>query len=146
MNTAWRPSVLAMLRAIALVLCLAAPHAQAGDVYVWTDAEGRRQISDVVPPKYAGKARRIVAPEPPARPAPGAGSAAAGGSAAPAAPAAPSAADCQTRWEIYADARECLAFFEGLDPALAASGRASCPVVQPPPAACAAPASGLSSR
>jgi hypothetical protein len=130
-----------MIRALALALCLAAPHAHAGDVYVWTDAEGRKQISDVVPPKYAGKARRIIVPE--AAPTQER-SAAAGGSAQarseavtlPAMPVAPSAVECQTRREIYADSRECLAFFDGLDPAVAASGRAGCPAVQPPPPTC----------
>jgi hypothetical protein len=123
------------------MVLLGASFAHAGDVYVWTDADGRKQISDVVPGKYRSKAKKVDVPEMPPIAAEDTRSAAAGGSASPL-----PALDCQATWQQYLEARECLAFYEYALRGLDADPRANCPVVPAPPANCAPPESGISSR
>lgn len=129
-----------MFRLLALALVFGSFPLHAGDVYVWTDKDGRKQISDVVPDKDRGKAQIVEVPSPSNE----ARSAAAGGTAAPAEePVAPTgvATDCQTRWQLYRqlylESRECLAFYEYALRGLEADPRASCPVAPAPPQACA---------
>lgn len=136
-----------MVRICAIALLLACSSLQAADVYVWLDESGRRQISDVVPEKHRARAKRVEVASPstedPQREAEAfagyARSAAAGGSAAP-------STDCQASWQLYLESRECLAFYEYAQRGLEADPRASCPVVPAPPADCAPPPTGISSR
>lgn len=72
-----------MIRFLAFALVLGASPVLAGDVYVWTDKDGRRQISDVVPAKDRAKAHKVDVPDMPAPPAEDLRSAASGGTAAP---------------------------------------------------------------
>ena len=132
------------MRSLLPGLLLVSSALHAGDVYVWVDKEGRKQISDVVPERYQSKATRIWAPEPPA-PAPEERSAAAGGTAAPAIPQAAATNDCNLRWQLYRDSRECLDFYEYALRGLDTDGRANCPVV-PAPSDCAPPPTGISSK
>ena len=129
-----------MNRTLLFALLVAASYAHA-DVYVWTDKDGRRQISDVVPPQYQAKARKVEVPDMPAPPVEDLRSAAAGGTAAPVA----EPPDCQLRWERYLDSRECVEFYEYALRGLDADPRANCPVV-PQPQDCAPPSMGISSK
>ena len=136
-----------MSRSFFLGLLLVSSTLHAGDVYVWVDQDGRKQISDVVPEKYRSRASRVWAPEPPA-PAVDQRSAAAGGTAAPARtglPQAPTANDCNLRWQLYRDSLECLEFYEYALRGLDADARPNCPVVAQPQD-CAPPAMGISSK
>lgn len=136
-----------MFRPLALVLAFASLPLHAGDVYVWTDNDGRKQISDVVPDKYRARARKVDVPRaqaPVIEPA----SAAAGGTAAPGATqtaTAPATADCNLIWQRYLDSRECLAFYEYALRGLDADPRTVCMVVPAPPAQCEPP-TGISSK
>lgn len=132
------------MRSLLPGLLLVSSTLHAGDVYVWVDKEGRKQISDVVPQRYQSKATRIWAPEAPA-PAVEPQSAAAGGSAAPAIPQTAAVNECNLRWQLYRDSRECLDFYEYALRGLDADGRANCPVA-PAPMDCAPPAPGISSK
>jgi hypothetical protein len=126
-------------------LALACSSLHAADIYVWTDESGRRQISDVVPDKYRARARIVAVPVQPEQ----ARSAASGGTAAPEpeqTPPASAATDCNLRWQLYFDARECFDFYEYALRGLDADPRASCPVVPAAPRDCAPPATGISSR
>ena len=129
-----------MNRALVFAFLFAAWHAHA-DVYVWTDKDGRRQISDVVPPQYQAKAKKVDVPDMPAPPAEDLRSAAAGGSAPPV-----MQADCDAQWKAYEESRECIAFYEYALRGLDADPRANCPVAAIPPRDCAPPATGISSR
>jgi len=125
-----------MNRVLVFALLVAAGHAHA-DIYVWTDKDGRRQISDVVPPQYQAKARKVEVPDTPAPPpAEDLRSAAAGGSAAPGVEV-----DCAS----YEESRECLAFYEYALRGLDADPRTNCPVVVAPQG-CAPPPTGISSK
>ncbi|MEA3193646.1 MAG: hypothetical protein QOD26_1979 [Betaproteobacteria bacterium] len=118
-----------MVRIPLIALALACSSLQAADVYVWVDESGRRQISDVVPEKDRARAKKIEVPAGEAR------SAAAGGTAAPAegpVTQAPAATDCQARWQLYRDSRECVAFYEYALRGLEADPHANCPVVPAP--------------
>ena len=139
-------SLTGMSRSLVLAFLLVSPTLQAGDVYVWVDKDGRKQISDVVPERYRSRATQIWAPEP-LTPAVEPRSAAAGGSAAPVAQAIPQAAanDCNLRWQLYRDSRECLDFYEDPLRGFHAEGRASCPIVAQPQD-CAPPSMGISSK
>jgi len=129
-----------MKRALVLVLLVACGQACA-DVYVWTDKDGRRQISDVVPPQYQAKAKKVDVPDMPAPPVEDLRSAASGGTAAPVA----EIPDCGLRWERYLDSRECVEFYEYALRGLDADPRANCQVV-PQPQDCAPPPMGISSK
>ena len=130
-----------MNRALVFAFLFAAWHAHA-DVYVWTDKDGRRQISDVVPPQYQAKARKVDVPDMPAPAVEDTRSAASGGSAAPTA-----GMDCDAQWQAYEESRECLAFYEYALRGFDADPRANCPVVAVPSRACPPPpATGISSR
>ena len=72
-------------------------------------------------------------------------SAAAGGTAAQAAPQASSATDCNLRWQLYFDARECLDFYESVLRGLDTDARPSCPVIAQP-RDCEPPPTGISSK
>jgi hypothetical protein len=123
-------SLTGMFRLVALALVFGSSPLHAADIYIWTDSDGRKQISDVVPEKDRVRAKKVEAPAP---------SAAAGGTAAPIEPPvapAPVASDCQTRWQRYLDSRECLAFYEYAQRGLQADPRASCAVVAAPAVQC----------
>lgn len=130
-----------MIRLLALVLVLGAPPVLAGDVYVWTDQDGRRQISDVVPEKFRNRAKKVDVPTMPTPPAEDTRSAASGGSAAPTA-----AMDCDALWKAYDESRECIAFNEYALRGFDADPRANCTLAPPPPSNCESPRSGISSR
>jgi hypothetical protein len=134
-----------MMRICVVVLVLASTSLHAGDVYVWVDETGRRQISDVVPPKYRAKAKRVEVPDAAAPPA-DARSAAAGGSAAPVAPRALVATDCTLAWQLYIESRECMAFKEEALRGFDVDPRVGCPVAAAPPAQCPSPETGISSK
>jgi hypothetical protein len=129
-----------MSRSFFLAFLLVSPTLHA-DVYVWSDKDGRRQISDVVPPQYQAKARKVEVPDMPAPPpTEDLRSAAAGGSAAPAVEG-----DCAAQWQRYDESRECLAFYEYALRGLDADPRANCPLAAAPQG-CATPAMGISSK
>lgn len=132
-----------MIRPLALALALAvlSPLAYAGDVYVWIDKDGRRQISDVVPARYQAKARKVEVPDMPAPPVEDLRSAAAGGSAAPAVEV-----DCAAQWQSYDESLECLAFYEYALRGFDADPRANCPVVVAPQGCAPPPRTGISSK
>jgi hypothetical protein len=131
-----------MIRLLAFALILGTRPVLAGDVYVWTDKDGRRQISDNVPAKYRSKARKVDVPDvPAAAPVEDLRSAASGGSAAP----AEVAMDCDAQWQRFQESRACLAFYEYALRGLDADPRAECPVA-PQPLGCRPPPEGISSR
>lgn len=130
-----------MNRALLLALLVASAHAHA-DVYVWTDKDGRRQISDVVPPQYQARAKKVEVPDmPPPPPTEDLRSAAAGGSAAPAVEV-----DCAGQWQRYEESRECLAFYEYALRGSDADPRANCPLAVAPQGCAPPPATGISSK
>jgi len=127
-----------MMRISVVALVLASTSLHAGDVYVWVDETGRRQISDVVPPRYRAKARKVEVPSP---------SAAAGGTAAPAQQVVvPAWTDCNRAWQLYIESRDCMAFQEEALRGFDAGPRTGCPVALAPPAWCPSPETGISSR
>jgi hypothetical protein len=121
-------------RALAFALALVSLPLHAGDVHVWLDDEGRKQISDVVPDRYRARARRVQVPEV-AVTAVEAGSAAAGGTAAPVEQRTPEM-NCELAWRRYLDSRECLAFHQDALRGLDVDARANCAVVPAPAAQC----------
>jgi hypothetical protein len=129
-----------MIRSTLALTLACIPLQVLADVYVWTDADGRRQISDSVPAKYRAKAKKVDVPDMPAPPAEDLRSAASGGTAPPSA-----TMDCEAQWQRYQESSECLAFYEYALRGFDADPRANCPIV-PQPQGCAPPPMGISSR
>lgn len=127
-----------MMRISVIALLLASTSLHAGDVYVWVDETGRRQISDVVPPQYRAKARKVEVPSQPA--------AAAGGTASPPELVVPAATNCSLAWQLYIESRECVAFREEALRGFDVDPRIGCPVAAAPPAQCPSPEAGISRR
>ena len=149
------------------VACAAAFAAHAGDIYVWTDENGKTHLADSVPAKYRKAAVRIdssqfeltpeeqreaaaaraalekkaaaVSAPAPTKPARPATPGAAAPLRAPASNGAPSARECEALQREYRESLECFAPYVNANGSLKPGAFASCKSVVNPTLRCGSP-------
>jgi len=143
-----RIALIPLLASLAALPCIAA------DIYRWVDENGKVHISDVVPEKYKGSARRIDGGQAPTaqqrqeaeeRAAADRARAKASAATPPAIPAAatlpatPAETECEKAHRLYRESQDCFAPYVNTNGSVRAEAFQNCAAVPDPSPRCGPP-------